>query len=266
MQAAIRHSICVLMLLLAACGAAAAQDLLSVSGAGTSRADGMPVPGAVVPVAGADAPACGGTAIHADVDERVEVGIRLRVDSSISSKRITGRLKDETEAIWRPYGIQLEWTDAGASEASESEASGIFLDVSVDWRFERSEQMRWPPVLGRVAVRPDASNRRPIHLSFDATRRMLALRTTALPAMAGIVRDFELARALGRVLAHEIGHVLLGAPYHDEAGLMRASLPADELAEPERTSFRLTCGSAGRLRSRLCALTGASCIALQPAP
>ena len=64
------------------------------------------------------------------------------------------------------------------------------------------------------------------------------------------------ARALGRVLAHEIGHVLLSAPYHDEAGLMRAVFRPDELAGPDRAPFRLTCGGIGRLRSRVRMLTG----------
>jgi hypothetical protein len=90
-------------------------------------------------------------------------------------------------------------------------------------------------------------------VSFDATEDVLALRTTN---QALIVRDHELARALGRVLAHEIGHVLLGAPFHDEAGLMRGVFRSNELAEPNRAPFRLTRSDVGRLRSRIPALTG----------
>ena len=57
MQVVIRRSKCVLMLLLFLSRAAVAQDLLTVSGAITTRADGMPVSGAVVSVVGADASA-----------------------------------------------------------------------------------------------------------------------------------------------------------------------------------------------------------------
>jgi hypothetical protein len=230
------------------------------------------------------------TPLHADVSERLEVNIRLRVDPSLTSRRITDRLKTETEAIWGPYGVRLEWTDDAA--APESAANGVSLDASLERRFERHQHTKWPAVLGSVVLTPDASTRQPIRVSFDATERVLALRETGRAAMAGIVLDPELARALGRVLAHEIGHVLLGAPYHDRGGLMRASFRAEELGEPDRSPFRLTCGSVGRLRSRLRALTGqpqlfrqhgsttldlegspgtseasgaASCIAIQPA-
>jgi hypothetical protein len=198
--------------------------------------------------------ACGAAAIHADVSERFEVDIRLRVDPSIASRRITDRLKTETEAIWGAYGIRFEWTDDAGAPGSA--ANGVSLHASLERQFERHLRMKWPAVLGRVDLNPDAPTWRPIRVSFDATEHVLALRTTARPAMAGIVLDPELARALGRVLAHEIGHVLLGPPYHHPAGLMRASFRPDELGEPDRTPFRLTCSGVDRLRGRLRALRG----------
>jgi hypothetical protein len=197
--------------------------------------------------------ACGVSAIHADVSERFEVHIRLRVDPSLTSRRITERLKTETEAIWGPYGVRLEWTDDAG--APESAARGLSLAVRLERQFEWRLRMKWPAVLGLVAATPVASPWRSIRVSFDATESVLALRTTGRPAMAGIVLDAELARALGRVLAHEIGHVLLG-PDHDSAGLMRASLRANELGEPDRTPFRLTGSGVDRLRGRLRALMG----------
>ena len=189
-------------------------------------------------------------AIHADVSERFAVAIRLRVDPSLTSRGIIGGLKAETEAIWAPYGVRLEWTDA---DVSESPANRMFLDASVERQSERRQRTEWPAIMGRVVVTPDAQLWGPIRVSFDATERALALRKTV--RLTRIVPEPELGRALGRVLAHEIGHVLLGPPHHDLAGLMRASFRAEELGEPDRTPFRLTCGSVDRLRGRVRALS-----------
>jgi hypothetical protein len=191
------------------------------------------------------------TAIGADEGESFQVDIRLRIDPSIASRRIVEGLKTETETLWAPYGVRLRWADA-----STSATGGVSLEASVERRFERRRRAEWPPVLGRVVVGSDAPAWRPIRLSTEATESVLALRTTGPSTTKGIVSDRELARALGRVLAHEIGHVLLGPPYHDRAGLMRANFDVNELAEPNDRPFRLTCTRADHLGSRLSALTG----------
>jgi hypothetical protein len=195
----------------------------------------------------------GASALHADVSEVFEVDVHLRVDPSLTSRRITDRLKTETEAIWGAYGVRLEWNDETGGR--EPVGNGVSLDASLDRESERGPLTKWPAILGHVGPTPPTSTWRSIHVSFDATESVLALRTTGRQSMAGIVLNPELARALGRVLAHEIGHVLLGASSHDAAGLMRASFRAEELGEPDRTPFQLTCNGVVRLRGRLRALS-----------
>jgi hypothetical protein len=73
------------------------------------------------------------------------------------------------------------------------------------------------------------------------------------------LHEHAVALALGRVLAHELGHVLLGSPaYHDQDGLMRATFLSNDLARPERSRFRLTDRSVARLRARITSLSDAS--------
>jgi len=173
--------------------------------------------------------------------------VRLRVDPSIRSTAILPILKDETEGIWRPYGVQLEWVDARLDEVA---AEGFSVEAVLD---RRSEGPADPDraVLGRASVPQDAVGAGPIRVSFDATERMLLRR----PSSPHFVGEQDMARALGRVLAHEIGHVLLAVRNHDHAGLMRAVFTPAELGSPDRAPFRLTCDGFGRLRSRIQVMT-----------
>jgi hypothetical protein len=201
--------------------------------------------------------AVGGAAAAQDlmtICEPFELRIHLQVDRSITSRVVLTDLKDETESLWRPYGVRLEWTDVRADETA---TQGLSLEAILEPRIgQEPNEPVWTPVLGRAFVNLVATSRRPIRVSFDATEGVLALRTTSRASLVRIVNDHELARALGRVLAHEIGHVLLGAPNHDEAGLMRVGFRPDELAAPDRAPFRLTCIGVGRLRTRVRMLTG----------
>jgi hypothetical protein len=197
---------------------------------------------------------CATVGIHADVCEPFVVKVHLQVDASIKSRVIPADLKNETDVLWRPYGIHFEWTD---SPAPEVPPSGLALEVILERRIlDEPGLPKWTTVLGFAPVKLNGPSARPIRVSLDATERVLALRSVSRTSSGWLVADHDLGRALGRVLAHEIGHVLLGAPYHDEVGLMRARFYPDELGGPDRTSFQLTCIEVGRLGGRLGVLTG----------
>ena len=188
----------------------------------------------------------GAGAAHADEPETFAISVRLHVEHSIASRVIQRDVEDETESLWRPYGVHIEWSDAPFSDA---EADGFALEATV----ERSALSKWTAVLGRATVGQDAVSRRSIRVSFDATERVLESRTPVR-----IATRRELARALGRVLAHEIGHVLLAVPYHETTGLMRANFAPNDLADPDCALYRLTPTGVTRLRDRVHLLTGTS--------
>jgi hypothetical protein len=185
--------------------------------------------------------------VRADESGFFPVQIRLRVDHLVRSTSILAILKDETENLWRPYGVQVEWIDAQLGEVA---AGGFSVEAVLD---RRSDGPADPnrAVLGRASVPKDGVGAGPIRVSFDATERMLLRR----PSSGPFVGDRDLGRALGRVLAHEIGHVLLAVRQHDRAGLMRAVFTPAELGSPDRESFRLTSDDLGRLRSRIQVMT-----------
>lgn len=178
------------------------------------------------------------------------VGVRL-IARPVLSDRIAAGLRSESESLWRPYGVHLEWTEGDP----EGMAPAFSLDAIVDGWIRDSATTKWA-VLGRAIINHDASGAMPIHLSFEATERVLALRMSTPASRIQIVHEREMGRALGRVLAHEIGHVLLGEPGHDDTGLMRPAFRPHELADENRAPFRLTCDTVGRVTDRIRMLTG----------
>jgi hypothetical protein len=74
-------------------------------------------------------------------------------------------------------------------------------------------------------------------------------------------RHALVGRALGRVLAHEIGHYLLASRVHTSAGLMRAAFDGDELVRPGRAGFGVAARDLPRLHARLAGLGRGSALA-----
>jgi hypothetical protein len=70
------------------------------------------------------------------------------------------------------------------------------------------------------------------------------------------IRHELVGRALGRVLAHEIGHFLLAWRRHTPHGLMRAEFGSIELLEHDRRLFVLPADLLPRLQTHLEQLTG----------
>jgi hypothetical protein len=158
------------------------------------------------------------------------------LDRSIASNAIKLAASEEAAAIWRDYGVELVFDDRDTLPA-------LSLDVIVERAPRRSTEL--VQVLGRTLIGP--APQPPVRISYDAVDSLLEHRHGS-----PMLHDYVLAIGLGRVLAHEIGHVLLGMPsYHDEAGLMRTTFFADDLARPERSGFRLSERSVTRLRARI---------------
>lgn len=175
----------------------------------------------------------------------LDVHVEIAFDPSIKSALTQRVAKDEAAGIWRSYGVNLHWN---ASETDGGSAA-VCLEVIV----ERSRlQGSVRPVLAQTTIASDDLVRGPIRVSFDTVEALLSQRTAEFPGPY----EFMVGAALGRVLAHELGHVLLGSPgYHDREGLMRASFAVDDLVRPERARFQLSVFSVARLRRRIAALS-----------
>jgi hypothetical protein len=119
----------------------------------------------------------------------------------------------EAERLLRPVSIRLKWVDCTAPVLSiECTSPQLPTDLTV-----RVVATARPPAtswaLGLAAWSGDMA------AAFIFYDRVVALRTNTrfVPSI------------LGRVMAHEITHLLLGSQSHSEVGLMRGQWSADDL-------------------------------------
>jgi hypothetical protein len=160
-------------------------------------------------------------------------------------------MANEAASIWDPYGVHLAFTgDSAAVSCAPIDAS---FEVVVEHRTTPRMVKSRGPVLGSTYLQFLTIDHAPIRIDVEAINGILdRLSAGRLIAVAGHPGIFaaDTGRALGRVLAHEIGHVLLAAPNHQQSGLMRASFPPEELVSVQQWSFTLSKAEVERLRRR----------------
>ncbi len=144
------------------------------------------------------------------------------------------RLLDEADAVWRPSGVTFAWDTQ--SHGSVPAALQIVVDE------ERGAAPGGLPPLGWILFDAQDTPGRLIHLSY-ANAVALLNESPVLGdrnSMPIAQRETYLGRALGRALAHELGHYLLASKGHTPTGLMKGTLTANELFSPERSRLEVT--------------------------
>ena len=179
------------------------------------------------------------------------VGVDVRFTGHQPTAALVQSMQNEVSSIWQPYGVYLQWrTDSAAAPCATVDAS---FDVIVERHQSPLAVESAGVVLGSTHLQLTSVDHAPIYINYDATRRTLeSLTEPRMVALAGHpgIDSPGMGRALGRVLAHEIGHVLLAAPNHQVNGLMRPSFLPEDLVSLQRWSFTLSTGEVTRLRQR----------------
>ena len=79
-------------------------------------------------------------------------------------------------------------------------------------------------------------------MSYANAKVLLELAAPAIGRVATmpvLQRETYLARAMGRALAHELGHYLLASKVHTPRGLMQTPRSASEMLSPTRVRFEI---------------------------
>jgi hypothetical protein len=148
-----------------------------------------------------------------------------------STDSLVNQIWAEAAGIWKSAGIAFEWHRVG----SEEEGCRWPLEVTID---DRRTSVEPGNALGWITFTANSPDRF-IHLSRVRAEDMA--RTTPGLADATIAsHEVLIGRALGRALAHELGHYLLRSKVHTSRGLMRGAWTADDSFGSRRNEFELT--------------------------
>jgi len=168
------------------------------------------------------------------------------ISSADMPPRLVAAVLAEADEIWRSAGVSFVWRRvAPITPAPQSVERDPYL----------SNTLRITIGNARGAGRGDGllplgwivfdDVRVPEQEIYISQANAQALMESA-SAVVGIVnqmppsqRDTLMGRAMGRALAHEIGHYLLASKSHTDRGLMKAVLTAVELFQPGNSTFRI---------------------------
>jgi hypothetical protein len=143
--------------------------------------------------------------------------------------------RKEVLAIYDRGSVAIEWTESG--EAPSGRRVVVLLRKADGFPIETDSR-----ALGLALLSPDgdAPGTRVLVVFYDRLERLMSC---DCPVRMG--------RALGRAIAHEVGHSLKYEARHSEAGLMRAEIPVPRWAAPHRQDFYLAAADAEAIRARL---------------
>jgi hypothetical protein len=167
-----------------------------------------------------------------------------------SARQIDGMIR-EADAIWSPYGVQVS-----LARSPELRPDAVRLTL------EFAPSSAQAPRLGAIWIVDGVPQDRVVLASREVGALVDAtlVRGRRLDQWPPAVIDDVHGRALGRVLAHELGHYLLAFAGHTGEGLMKRAFRGRDLSAADRRPFRLDPLYLPRLNARLARLLPAPAV------
>lgn len=177
---------------------------------------------------------------HTTVAVRVYDSFGLPRDELAAARRVV-------DDIFRHAQVHVEWRECRTAAGPPADAADACADT-----------LRQREVIARIATAQPTASGSPAVFGYSlvdvATRvgtlaTVYADRISARAAAVGVNR----ATLLGRALAHEIGHLLLGTNRHASRGLMRASWPDQALRDGAERDWQFSAGEVRQVNRSLLA-------------
>lgn len=164
------------------------------------------------------------------------VQVQLSLQTEIAEIALQ-HLRDEVEQIFSPAGICFDWSRVGRE---------ALVRVVLEARPQKKV------IAGCSRGRHDHR----LAVALPAQQMLVLWTEQAARAAAGNwdsprppkLPDEVLGRALGRILAHELGHIFLRHRKHRSTGLMKPSFKHRDLSSRSRQGLRLSPEDIGQMR------------------
>jgi hypothetical protein len=154
----------------------------------------------------------------------VQLGISLKYDVLL-------RAQMTASAIFDRIGVQVRWSCGASGNSPDPSTLAVLVAFRDSIPADPTRALGYALPFAREGVRAT--------VLYDRCRPILS----GEPSATSLV--------LGHVLAHELGHVLLGGNWHAETGLMRAHWTAADLAAMGVSPLEFTPEDARAIRARV---------------
>jgi hypothetical protein len=149
-------------------------------------------------------------------------------------------MTDECDRIWRHEGVDIRWREDSPHPAPDLTVPLVFDEREVKKHDRSGDQ----DAFGITVFRGRTQR---VLLSVARVRYLVGMRRQLADSNDSMVLETAIGRVLGRVVAHELGHVLLLTTEHAAEGLMSASLTGRRLVASEPALLALTAHERARL-------------------
>lgn len=173
--------------------------------------------------------------------------LHVRILGESMKAAVLAIARDEVTAIWQQYGIEIVWEERWTPARPKPDVWVQFVDLALKSKTMRDlPAVAWIPFANGVPM-PYVRVSKPNAMALLNTRSWFDGRP--LSVASADLQDQALGRVVGRAVAHEIGHFLLGVQTHAPNGLMRAALDPEHMVNPGTEHFKLQAGDVRALRA-----------------
>jgi hypothetical protein len=170
--------------------------------------------------------------------------IHLYDDAGIPAETLF-RAKHRATETFREAGVLTKWCDCSAQSTSAPDCSGPLESDAISVRILRDTRKIGEGIFGAAFLGDDGHGQY-TDIFFDRIRRLSEDSKVSLPDL------------FGYVLAHEIGHLLLGTSAHSWLGIMKATWRREQLEKAERGELWFSGKESKTIRERIAAISSAS--------